>query len=496
MSKKKWIIGAGAVVGVAVAGLWWAAPTINGPFLDFLTGKEASAVDEQTANNRLQVPEGFKVGIYADGVEKARMMRFTAVGDMIVATHRDGKIVLLHADKDGDGRADGRTLLADGLDLPSGIDLDGEYLYIAEETQVSRAPFDAATRTMGKMETIFTGMPDGGNHRTRTLGIGPDGRLYVTVGSTCNVCIETEPYRAEMIVMNPDGSEARTYATGLRNSVGFDWQPETGKLFATDNGRDLLGDNYPHCELNEVVDGGFYGWPFANNDKEIDPDMGKGHEADVARSIAPVHGFGAHRAPLGMRFLTPGREPAGYEGAALVAEHGSWNSSVLVGYKVVSLHWGPDGKITERDFMTGFEKDEDVIGRPVDVVQGPDGAIYVSDDYSGTIYRVTWGGMEAGTMDRAAADATDPLAGIDPARIEERAGLGKLLFIGNECASCHVQEAAPEGVAVKELKNLKARFDIAGLKELLANPPGPMPTYELSDAEREALAIYLLKDAG
>jgi glucose/arabinose dehydrogenase len=191
-----------------------------------------------------------------------------------------------------------------------------------------------------------------------------------------------------MLRFRPDGSEPQIFASGLRNSVGYDWQPGTNDLYATDNGRDLLGDDFPPCELNRIRADGFYGWPFANGDRVPDPDLGKGKEDRIASSIPPAHGFGAHTAPLGITFLRNPNLPKEWRGAALVAQHGSWNRTRKSGYKVVSLHWGADGKITERDFLLGLEQDENVIGRPVDVAEGPDGTIYISDDYASVVYWV------------------------------------------------------------------------------------------------------------
>jgi glucose/arabinose dehydrogenase len=174
--------------------------------------------------------------------------------------------------------------------------------------------------------------------------------------------------------------------------VGFDWQPSTGKLYATDNGRDMLGDNFPPCELNELTKGGFYGFPIANGDRVPDPDFGAGQEQRIEGSIPPAHPFKAHNAPLGMNFVQGAGLPDSMRGAALVALHGSWNRTRKDGYKVVSLHWSDSGAIEERDFLTGFLVDEDVSGRPADVLQGPDGAIYVSDDYAGAIWKIRYTG--------------------------------------------------------------------------------------------------------
>ena len=478
----------------AVAGLWFFWPdnfAVKGPMWDFITGKQLGAPSDDTIRNRFKLPDGFRLGVFAADVPNARVMRMTATGDMVISSMRPGNVILLHADADGDGVSDGRTTLFSGLDTPHGLALHDGYLYVAEMTQISRARFNAAARTVGEREVIFAGMPAGGNHRTRTIGIGTDGMLYVTVGSSCNVCVEEQPYRAEMVRMNADGSGAATYATGLRNTVGFDWQPATGHLYGTDNGRDLLGDDTPHCELNHIEVDADYGWPWAYDDKVVDPDYGPGNEDKVAASKGMAHGFGAHRAPLGIRFLQPGLEPAGFEGAALVALHGSWNRSTLAGYKVVSLHFDDGGNIEQRDFLTGFEENEDVIGRPADVVQGSDGAIYIADDYAGAVYRVGFGDLTvAGTA--ITREITDPLKGLEGADIPALSTRGAALYTENDCAQCHDPAQAAEGVAVKKLDGLAMRYDATMINGLLQAPPGTMPSYDFTEDERKALAAYLL----
>ena len=360
---------------------------VNAPLLQMLRG--AAPPEADVIQSRLVVPAGFSVAEYASGLPNARFLRFTPTGDLLVSQPSAGQVSLLERDATADGRADGIRVLIGDLNRPHGMELHDGWLYIAEMDAVGRVRFDAAARSIeGDYERIVTGLPSGGNHRSRTVRIGPDGFLYVSVGSSCNVCEEGDPRRAAILRYRADGSEPELYATGLRNAVGFDWRPGTGELFATDNGRDLLGDNFPPCELNLVERGGFYGWPFANGDRVPDPDLGAGNEDQIERSIPPVHGFVAHTAPLGISFLREEATPPELVGSALVALHGSWNRTDKSGYKVVSLHWAEDGSIRERDFLVGFEVDEDVIGRPVDVAQGPDGAIYVSDDFAGMVYRV------------------------------------------------------------------------------------------------------------
>ncbi len=341
------------------------------------------------AARRLQPAPGFAVEVFARDLGDARFLRPTAAGDLLLSTPRAGRVLRLR-DADGDGRADEAVPVLEGLERPHGLDLHDGWLYVAETGAVGRARFDAdAGRVTGPFEHVVTGIPAGGGHWTRTVRVGPDGWMYVSVGSSCNVCIEEDPRRAALVRYRPDGSGEEIFATGLRNAVGFAWRPRDGALYATDNGRDLLGDDFPPCELNRVVQGGFYGWPFANGDRVPDPDLGAGQEERIRASIPPVHGFRAHNAPLGITFLPEHeRLPQSHRGAALVALHGSWNRTRKDGYKVVSLHWGAEGRIEERDFLTGFLDGEQVFGRPVDVAVGRDASIYVSDDLAGVVYRL------------------------------------------------------------------------------------------------------------
>ncbi len=487
--------GFGILLILVVVAVWAFLPAdfaVKGPIWDFITGKQVETPSEKQLSDRLSMPDGFNIGIFAEKVPHARMMRTTSAGDLLVSSIREGNVILLHADHDGDGRSDGRTILLSGLDTPHGLAIKKGRLYVAETHRIIRAPFDAVARTIGDTEVVFDGLPPGGNHRSRTIGFGPDGMLYVTVGSSCNVCIEDHPYRAAMLRMKPDGSDSMIYATGLRNTVGFDWHPTTGLLYGTDNGRDLLGDDTPHCELNQIEEGEFYGWPLTFDNKVTDPDFGIGKEAEIAASREMTLGLGAHVAPLGIKFFDPAYSPVGYEGAALVALHGSWNRSVLSGYKIVSVHFAEGGTASQQDFLTGFERDEDVIGRPVDMEQGLDGSIYISDDYSGTVYRITWGDMRASTGLSVASQSVDALAGLDEEVLTQLVVQGTRLYMANGCAACHDPSVAADGVQVKLLDKLRGRFDIDSLSALLDTPPGPMPRPDVSDEERRALAVYLL----
>jgi mono/diheme cytochrome c family protein len=312
------------------------------------------------------------------------------------------------------------------------------------------------------------------------------------VGSGCNACLDDDPRRASILRFEADGSGETLHASGLRNAVGFDWRPNSDDLFATDNGRDFLGDDLPPCELNQVVKGGFYGWPFAYGNRIPDPDHGRGQEARVAASLPPVHEFPAHSAPLGMTFLRGTRWPPEYEGAALVALHGSWNRSRPDGYKVVSLRWDATGRVSQRDLLWGFLADERVFGRPVDVAEGPDGAVYVSDDYAGSIYRVAF---EAGPAAEKAPAPPVPSATPEPTSGEElaaRSPRGRALYEARNCARCHETGRTEAGVAVKPLERLATRYSLDDLAALLAAPPAPMPPVELDAEPRKDLAAFLL----
>lgn len=447
----------------------------------------------------ITLPPGFTINRYADGLENARMLLWTDAGDLLVSTPRQGKVWLVRRSADAGATAGGQRVLLDNLKQPHGLAYRDGWLYVAEGDAVLRIRFDPATGAVsGAPERIIRGLPAGGNHWTRTVHIGPDGKLYLTIGSSCNVCIEGDTRRAAMLRFDLDGGGEEIYATGLRNAVDFDWQPGTGALYATDNGRDLLGDDFPPCELNRVVRGGFYGWPFANGDRVPDPDQGAGHAAEAAASLPPAHGFGAHTAPLGITFYRAPRSaaaaafPTPYIGAAFVAQHGSWNRSKKSGYQVVALHFRPDGTIREEPFATGFMIDEAVSGRPVDVAVGPDGALYVSDDFTGSIYRIAYGqAPPPGAAPVAHATPRNPLAGLSRQAIQAASRRGAALWQASGCAACHsASQAAPN--AYRPLDALSSKYSLESLTQFLQTPPPPMPAYPFSDAERRDLALYLM----
>lgn len=465
---------------------------VNAPLRQLLMGRGIDAPPDAALRGRFRASHGLVVSRFATGLPGVRFLRPTASGDLIASQPRLGRVVLVLRDRDGDGRSDGARELVGGLDRPHGLDLHDGWLYVGESGGVGRIRFDETTgQPSGSFEQIITGLPAGGNHWTRTVRVGPDGWLYVSVGSSCNVCIEEDPRRAAILRYRPDGSDEEIFATGLRNSVGFDWRPETGEMFATDNGRDLLGDDFPPCELNLIERGQFYGWPVANGYGVPDPDFGSGRDADIARTRPPVFGFGAHNAPLGMTFLRSSNAPPGLRGAALVALHGSWNRTRKSGYKVVALLWDDRGDIHQQDLLTGFEVDEDVVGRPVDVTEGVDGAIYVSDDYAGSIHRLSMDAPDRPVRDESPSVERREFIDPDAEAFDEMALRGRVLFDQLECAGCHDAARATPGVVVKPLAGLARRYAPEQLDAFLVAPMPPMPAFPLNQDQRADLAVHL-----
>lgn len=318
---------------------------------------------------------------YVRNLDSPRFMYVTESGDLLITEPPKGNVLLIPYKK-----PEQKRILLSGLNNPHSMDVYENYLYIAEENAIGRIEFDAKEgRTMGRYERIIKNIPDDGGHWTRTIKFGPDGYGYVSIGSSCNVCIEKNPLRASISRFKPGDDHMTVYATGLRNAVGFDWSPTDGRLYATENSRDYLGDHFPPDELNLIQENQFYGWPYANGDRVPDPKFGIGQEQMINKSQIPVFKFAAHQAPLGITFIKNPQSPL-YK-KALIAFHGSWNSSIKVGYKVVSLTF-ENGVITQNDFITGFLKNGKVIGRPVHVVEGKDGELYLSDDFNGVIYLI------------------------------------------------------------------------------------------------------------
>ncbi|MCZ6889932.1 MAG: PQQ-dependent sugar dehydrogenase [Gammaproteobacteria bacterium] len=436
--------------------------------------------------SELVTAPGYGISVFAE-VPGARVLRMTELGNVVVSSAQADAIFLLLADRDGDGKSDGQRVLLE-IENANGIDFAPGYLYVAQEDRIGRVAYDAARdEVVGEYEVIVAGLPAGGNHWRKTIRVGPeDGLLYLAIGSTCNACIEDDDRRAAMLRYTLQGEPLGQFASGLRNTTDIDWSPLDGALYGVDMGRDLLGDDFPPCEVNRIVERGFYGWPFANGNRQPDPDLGAGRDPIIAASSAPVHGFGAHNSPLGIRFLRSDAHPPGYKNAAIVALHGSWNRSDKDGYKVVSLHWtdGRDGPIEERDFVTGFLRDNDVSGRPSGVIEDTRGNVYIADDFANRVYRVSPGAASTVRLAKAPNERGRPATRI--AISDEDRAAAAALYESAACAGCHGDVAGQV-----PLVDLATRYDVPSLQRYLAEPPQPMPAIELA-GDRELLARYLL----
>lgn len=347
------------------------------------------------ANFQPQVPPGFKVSVFAAGFTEPRWLSVAPNGDVFVADSGAGVVLVLH-DPEQTGHAQSREIFADHLNLPFGIAFHDEFVYVANTNEVVRFRYDPKTsKRLGDAEHILD-LPGMGYHQhwTRSLAFSPDGKkLFISVGSSRNVLIEEDNRRAAILVSDPDGKNVRIYASGLRNAVGIAFNPESGALWATVNERDDIGDDMPPDYFTSVVEGGFYGWPYAYVGGHVDnrvrarPDL-------VQRMIAPDLLLDAHAAPLQFAFYEKPQFPSDYRQGAFIAEHGSWNRRVRTGYQVVFVPFrngSPAGKPVS--FFSGFVPDakgKKVYGRLVGVAVAADGSLLISDDAEKIIWRVSY----------------------------------------------------------------------------------------------------------
>lgn len=366
-------------------------PQLPPPFATPTVGNSPDG-DKPSAGFLPKAPSGFKVNVYASGFRRPRWLTVAPNGDIFLAETGAGRVLILR-DTKTPGVADPPEVFADGLKQPFGIAFRNDYVYVGNTNGVVRFHYDPKTsKRTGDAEPILP-LPTGG-HSTRALAFSPDGKqLFISVGSATNIDIEKDQRRAAITISDPDGKDARIYASGLRNPVGIAIEPVTGQLWATVNERDELGDDLPPDYLTSVKDGGFYGWPFSYIGDNVDPRVKPQRPDLVAKAIIPGVLLGPHVAPLQFTFYTGKSFPENYRGGAFVAEHGSWNRSARNGYQVAFVGF-KDGQaaVDPVPFLTGFVSDpkgKTVNGRPVGVTTAPDGSLLVSDDGAGVIYRVS-----------------------------------------------------------------------------------------------------------
>jgi glucose/arabinose dehydrogenase len=339
------------------------------------------------AGRTLEAVPGWRVSIFAAGLEGPRLLAFSPAGDLYVSLPGSGRVALL-PDRNHDGVADRRLDFASGLDRPHGLCFAAGALVVAENHRLVRLPDADHDLRADRVEVLSTDLPDGGGHWTRSVVTDRSGDFYVAAGSSCNACVERDLRRATILRIPAQGGKATVFARGLRNSVGLAFDPASGALWASDNGRDLLGDDLPPDEINRIVDGGDYGWPYCYGARIPDPELGSFQRCTTTLPAAVE--LPAHSAPLGIAFGAGLSFPERFRQMLLVAYHGSWNRSVPTGYKLVGIPFAagrPSGP--PQDLLRGWLEGASAWGRPVAPVVGPDGALYLSDDRAGVIYRIT-----------------------------------------------------------------------------------------------------------
>jgi len=339
---------------------------------------------------QLHVPEGFEISIYSDDVPNARSLALGDDGVVFVGTGSEGKVYAIQ-DSNGDGIAETRYTITEDLFMPNGVAYKDGALYVAEINRIIR--FDQIVKNLAapsKPVVVYDQFPSDRHHGWKYLRFGPDNKLYTAVGAPCNICNPDKPIYASLVRLDRDGGQFEILARGIRNTVGFDWQPGSGTLFFSDNGRDYLGDDLPPDELNQwSVPGEHFGYPFCHGGYINDPQFGENKECRQYK--APVWPFKAHVAALGLRFYKGQQFPAKYRNQLFVAQHGSWNRTKPDGYRVALITFDQNKPVSEQVFIDGWLTREDkVLGRPVDILDMSDGSLLISDDTLGVIYRVKY----------------------------------------------------------------------------------------------------------
>jgi glucose/arabinose dehydrogenase len=356
------------------------------------TGTDAAATAESLSEkyqlNKIKLPEGFNISVYAE-VPNARSMALSPAGVLYVGNRSEDKVYAV-VDADKNGRADKVYTIASGLNSPNGVAFKDGDLYIATISTILKLPnIEADLAKAPAPVMLYDKLPTEKHHGWKFIAFGPDGKLYIPVGAPCNICKSDNPVFASITRINADGTGFEIFANGVRNSVGFSWHPETKALWFTENGRDMMGNDMPSDELNIAPTAGLhFGYPFCHQGDTPDPEFGVGKKC--SDYVAPIQNLGAHVAALGMRFYTGNMFGDAYRNQVFIAEHGSWNRTEPVGYNVTLVNADANGKVSGKSiFAEGWlQPDGKVLGRPVDVAVMADGSLLISDDYAGVIYRV------------------------------------------------------------------------------------------------------------
>lgn len=350
----------------------------------------AQQSSHQDILKQLHLPPDFTLSIFADNLPNARSLALGDNGMVFVGTGSEGSVYAVQ-DSNNDGVADKRYVIANHLYMPNGVAYKDGSLYVAEVNRIIR--FDHITPHLANPPepvVIYDQFPSEEHHGWKYLRFGPDNKLYTSVGAPCNICEPEKATYSSLVRLNADGSGFEILARGIRSSVGFDWQPETNALFFTDNGRDYLGDDIPPDELNQwTASGEHFGFPYCHGGDIPDPELAS--DKKCRQFTAPVWKFKAHIAPLGLRFYRGKQFPDEFKNQLFVAEHGSWNRSETHGYRIVLVKFKDGKPVSEQVFIHGWLSNEgQVLGRPVDVLEMPDGSLLISDDKLGVIYKVDY----------------------------------------------------------------------------------------------------------
>lgn len=353
------------------------------------------AISEKSAGlplSSIKLPPGFSLSVFAE-VDNARSMALSPSGTLFVGNRNEDKVYAVK-DTDGDYKADKRWVIASGLNMPNGVAFKDGDLYVAEVSRILRfKDIENHLSDPGQPEVVYDKYPTDTHHGWRYIAFGPDGKLYVPVGAPCNICEPENPVYASITRINTDGTGMEIYASGIRNTVGFTWHPQTNELWFTDNGRDMLGDDVPPCEFNSAPKAGMhFGYPYCHGGMIKDPEFGD--KRPCTEFTKPIQNLNAHVAPLGVKFYDGSMFPGQYKNQAFIAEHGSWNRIKKSGH-LVSLVKIENGKsVGYETFAEGWlnHDTQEVWGRPVDILVMPDGSMLISDDKAGMIYRITYKG--------------------------------------------------------------------------------------------------------
>ncbi|MEJ5961923.1 PQQ-dependent sugar dehydrogenase [Pedobacter immunditicola] len=341
----------------------------------------------------LKVPKGWEVRVAASGLGKPRML-YPGLSGRLYITRRDAGDVLMLTDKDGDHKFEDLVTVISDFKGVHGITIKEGWIYLCNNNELRRYPLNS-DGTLGPMELLINDLPSGGQHPNRTIAFGPDGMLYISVGTLCNDCIEKDKEAASILQVDPKTWTRRVYASGLRNTIGFDFHPATGEMWGMDNGADTKGNKWPPEELNNIIDGRNYGYPFAYGfnklDKTREDPPGDTKKEWIENATPSILNFKAHMAPIAFKFFNDSTNiPSDFTGDALVAWHGSWNSKKPVGFKVQRILYEDGMPIRAKNFLTGFlaPGGKARFGRPAGITITSNGVVYISDDANGVIYAI------------------------------------------------------------------------------------------------------------